>query len=131
MSFLTLEEVLAAHARVRGIPLASAPDHVHRLDLLESAIARPMNAAAYEGADLVAQAATLMWGLVRNHPFSDGNKRTALIATVALLDLNDHVLDMSDDEKFELVIGIANGRVTVEQTSEALRSRVRARGSAA
>lgn len=68
-----------------------------------------------------------MWGLVRNHPFSDGNKRKALIATIALLDINDHVLDMSQDEKFELVIGIASGRRTVEQTADALRRRIRPR----
>lgn len=127
MSFLTIEEILAAHARVKGIPIASAPDHVHRMDLLESAVARPQNAYAYEAADLVMQAATLMWGLVRNHPFSDGNKRTALIATIAVLDIHEHTLDMSDDRKFELLVGIANGGLTVEQTAAVLRTHVRPR----
>lgn len=125
MPFLTLEEVLAARARVKGIPISAAMDHVHRMDLLESAVARPQNAFAYEGADLVAQAATLMWGLVKNHPFSDGKKRTALVSTIAFLDINDHKLDMSEDEKFDLVIGIANGGLTVEQVAEAMRRRVR------
>jgi len=107
---ITVEEVLAAHARVKGIPIASAIDHVHRMDLLDSAVTRPQNAAAYEGADLLAQAATLLWGLVRNHPFQDGNKRTALVSTVAFLDINGYRLDMSDDEKFELVLGAGQGR---------------------
>jgi len=124
---ITVEEVLAAHARVKGIPIASAIDHVHRMDLLDSAVTRPQNAAAYEGADLLAQAATLLWGLVRNHPFQDGNKRTALVSTVAFLDINGYRLDMSDDEKFELVVGIANAGLTVEQTADALRPRLRPR----
>lgn len=125
MPFLTLQEVLAAHARAKGILIASAIDHVHRMDLLESAVARPQNALAYEGADLVAQAATLMWGLVRDHPFSDGNKRTALVSTVAFLEINDRTLEMPDDEKFDLVVGIANGGVTVEQATDTLRRRIR------
>lgn len=127
MPFPTIEEVLAAHARVNGIPVASAPDHVHRMELLESAVARPQNAFAYEGADLVTQAATLMWGIVGTHPLSDGNKRTALISTIAFLDINDHTLEMSDDEKFELLVGIANGGPTVERTAEKLRRHVRPR----
>lgn len=127
MPFITIEEVLAAHARVKGIPLGSAPDHVHRMELLESAVARPQNAFVYEGADLVTQAATLMWGIVRNHPFSDGNKRTALISTIAFLNIDEHTLDMSDDAKFALVVGIANGDLTVEQAAEALRRHVRAK----
>lgn len=124
MAFLALEEVLAAHARVKDIPVASASDHVHRMDLLESAVARPKNAAAYESADLVAPAATLMWGLVRDHPFSDGAKRTALVSTIAFLEINGQRLEMSDDQKFELVVGIANGGRTVEQTADALRPRI-------
>jgi len=44
---------------------------------LESALARPQNAAAYEDADIVRQAATFFWGVAANHAFRDGNKRTA------------------------------------------------------
>lgn len=125
MPFLTLEEVLAAHARVKSIPLANAPDHVHRMDLLESALARPRNAAAYESADLATQAATLLWGIVRNHPFRDGNKRTALIATVAFLDVNGYTVQMTDDEKFDLVVGVANTRLSVEDVARTIRSTIR------
>ncbi len=127
MPVLTLQEVLAAYARVKGISIASTKDHEHRMELLESAVARPQNALAYEGADLIAQAATLIWGLVRNHPFSDGNKRTALVCMLAFFDINDRLLEMSEDEKFELVIGIANGAFTVDQTAEALRPRMRSK----
>ena len=124
MEYVLLEEVLAFHAEIKGVPPQAARDHVHRLDRLESALARPRNAAGYEGADLGGQAATLMWGLVRGHPFIDGNKRTALVVTRVFVELNGHTLEMSEDEKFDLVIGIANGDVTVEQTAQTLRPRV-------
>lgn len=124
MDYVSLEEVLSFHAEIKGIPPSSARDHVHRMDALQSALERPRNMAAYEDADLVEQAATLLWGLVRDHPFVDGNKRTALVVTRVFLRLNGHDLQMSDDDKFALVVGIANGGLTVEQT-EALRPRVR------
>jgi death-on-curing protein len=55
---------------------------------LESAAMRPQSLAYYEGADLVTQAASLITGLALNHPFLDGNKRTAAIAGYIFLDLN-------------------------------------------
>lgn len=125
MDHVSVEEVLVLHAEIKAVPVSSALDHLHRMDALESALERPRNAAAYEEADLVEQAGTLLWGLVRNHPFVDGNKRTALVVTRVFLRLNGHDLDMSDDEKFDLVIGIANGGMSVEQAADALRKHVR------
>lgn len=124
MIFLTLDHVLAAHARVKGIPFENAIDHVHRRDLLESALARPRNVAGYEGADVATQAASLLWGLVRNHPFMDGNKRTALIATYAFLDLNGHTLDLTEEERFDLVVSVANRQRTVDEVAAVLRERL-------
>lgn len=124
MEYVLLEEVLALHAEIKGVPVRAARDHVHRLDLLESALERPRNAAAYEEADLIQQAATLMWGLVRSHPFIDGNKRTALVVTRVFVELNAHTLDMSEDAKFGLVVGIANGGLTVEDAAQTLRRHV-------
>jgi death-on-curing protein len=129
VEYVRLEEVLALHAEIKGVPIASARDHVHRLELLESALERPRNAAAYGDADLVQQAASLLWGLVRSHPFIDGNKRTAIVVTRLFLELNGHVIDMSEDQKFDLVIGIANGGITVDQAADALRSRIRPQGA--
>ena len=50
---------------------------VESRDLIESALARPKNAVIYENADIVRQAATLVFGLIKNHPWTGGNKRTA------------------------------------------------------
>lgn len=110
---------------MKGIALADAVDHVHRRELLESALARSTNAARYEGADLVTQAATLLWGLVRSHPFVDGNKRTALVATTAFLDINGYRLEMSDGDKFELIVSVANGELSVNEVADRLRPDVR------
>lgn len=68
--------------------------------LLESALARPHNVAAYEDADLARQAATLFWAMISNHPFRDGNKRTAVVLLYAFLRANDHDLTLTDDQLF-------------------------------
>lgn len=62
---------------------------------LESALARPQNAAAYEDADIVRQA--LFWGIASDHPFQDGNKRTVVVTLRAFPDLNGYDLDLSED----------------------------------
>lgn len=126
VSYLSLEEVLHAHARVTGIPFARVRDHVHRMDLLESALARPQHAAQYQEADLVRQAATLLWGLVRDHPFGDGNKRTAYVATETFLQLNGFTLRRASlDARFRLLVSVADGRSTVDDVERSLRRHVR------
>ncbi len=65
---------------------------------LQAAATRPQTAAFYEGADLVAQAAALITGIALNHPFLDGNKRTAAIAGYTFLDLNGWRLAYEGDE---------------------------------
>src|SRR5690242_3235245 len=91
-SYPTVEQVLRLHAVIVHIPMALAPGHVRDIGLLESALARPRNEAAYENASLVRQAASLLWGIIKNHPFLDGNKRTAYVATQTLL--RDHGLSI-------------------------------------
>ncbi|MBA2676905.1 MAG: type II toxin-antitoxin system death-on-curing family toxin [Ktedonobacteraceae bacterium] len=74
-------------------------------NLLESALAAPKNAGYYEGADLVTQAATLIERLALNHPFIDGNKRTALIAGSTFLFINSFYV-VYKDEMDEAAYGI-------------------------
>ena len=73
------EEQLAEHGGASGTRDAG---------LFESALARPENLAAYGAPDAAALAAAYGWGLARNHPFVDGNKRTAFVATELFLMLN-------------------------------------------
>ncbi len=69
---------------------------VRDLGLLDSALARPLNLSADAAPDLPAMAAALGFGLARNHPFVDGNKRTAFVAVETFLGLNG--LDLMADD---------------------------------
>jgi death on curing protein len=97
---------------------------VRDLGLLDSALLRPVHAADYGGADLAEQAATLIWGIAENQAFIDGNKRLALVVTLTFLEVNGFRLDMTDDEKFDLLIGISGGR-PVNKVAELFRQRLR------
>ncbi len=80
--------------------------------LLVSALARAPNLAAYDlSADIAELAAAYVSGIVRNHPFVDANKRTALAVLGTFLNCNGHELTASDDESCEQMVGVAEGRI--------------------
>lgn len=79
--------------------------------LRESALARPANSAAYGEADLAAMAAAYAYGIARNHPFLDGNKRTALVVAETFLALNDRELTADDAECVLTFLKLAAGEV--------------------
>lgn len=91
--------------------------------LLESLLYRPVHAAVYADADDHAQAATLLWGLVRSHAFVQGNKRTATAIAFFFLERAGYVITTTDDEILELVYGIDEGRMDVEDVAQWLRAR--------
>ncbi len=93
-------------------------------ELIESALARPQQAAAYENAELIRQAVTLCFGLVKNHPWVGGNKRTATHITKAFLIANGQELRASIQEVIELVLAIESDRYQVEEIEFWLRTRV-------
>ncbi len=78
--------------------------------LLESALDRPRNSLAYEPqASIFQLAATLCVGIAKNHPFNDGNKRTALLATRAFLYLNGLELEPSQADEVATLVAVADG----------------------
>ena len=79
--------------------------------LLASALARPQQAYAYGGEDvsICALAAAYGYGLARNHPFVDGNKRTAFVATLLFLRLNGHDLNASQEDRYRTFLALAEG----------------------
>jgi death on curing protein len=89
--------------------------------LIESALARPMHAATYENADLVRQAATLCSGLIKNHSWVGGNKRTATAITREFLRLNRYKLSASNAETLELVLAVESDRWKVDEVEGWLR----------
>jgi len=94
--------------------------------LLESALARPQQVYAYEDPppDLADLAAALGYGLARNHPFVDGNKRTAHVAYRTFLALNDADLVASDEEKYLTMLALAEGKLSESEFASWLRERM-------
>src|ERR1700744_5654020 len=86
--YLTLADLLELHALIIEATAAEATDQLRNRAGLESAIARPETYAHYQDADLALQAAVLAHGIAEGQQFIDGNKRTALIAMLAFLEIN-------------------------------------------
>ena len=78
---------------------------------LEAAIARPQHKAAYENPDVYELAAAYLFGIARNHPFSDGNKRTAFLAAYTFLAIHSQRFTANQGEVIEFVLEVAAGQV--------------------
>jgi death-on-curing protein len=80
--------------------------------LLKSAMARPQQHFAYaESPDIVDMAAAYTWGIVRNHPFVDGNKRTGFVVGVLFLELNGYRFNASEEDAAQIVLELASGNL--------------------
>jgi death on curing protein len=86
--------------------------------LLESAMARPRNLADYGVPDAAALAAAYAWGIARNHPFVDGNKRTAAVVSETFLMLNGCRLAASDAELVVAFVALAAGELTEDELAD-------------
>ena len=95
-------------------------------NLLESALARPQQLLAYgdPAPDLAALAASLACALANNHPFVDGNKRTAAVACETFILLNDAALEASDDELYPRYLGLAEGSLDEAGFADWLRTKI-------
>lgn len=82
---------------------------------LESALARPLQKWTYgEERDIAALAAAYGFGLVKNHPYRDGNKRIGFLALATFLGINGHELTATDAEVVTVIVALASGNVTEE-----------------
>jgi death-on-curing protein len=94
--------------------------------LLESAFARPRNLADYGDPDAAALAAAYAYGIARNHPFVDGNKRTAAVVAETFLVLNGFGLAATDAELVVTILALAAGELTEEELTDWFRQHLRA-----
>ena len=93
--------------------------------LLDSALARPRNLAAYADEPSLAElAAAYAYGLAANHPFADGNKRTAFVICRLFLELNGQSLRASPEEKYLTFLALAAGEISEEQLGRWLSERL-------
>jgi len=88
--------------------------------MLESALARPRNIWAYAESppSLQTLAAAYAFGISSNHPFVDGNKRTALVVSFAFLDVNGLEITASQEEAFLTILSLADGSLSEEQLAD-------------
>lgn len=119
--FLNLAKVLRIHED--QIRRYGGSFGVRDLSLLESALAMPESTfeGRYLHEDLFAMAAAYAFHISQNHPFLDGNKRTALAAALVFLDLNGIVIQDPDGSLYGMMIGAASGRMGKVALREELR----------
>ncbi|KQU85117.1 death-on-curing protein [Variovorax sp. Root318D1] len=98
------------------------PAGVRDEGLLASAMGRPQNRALYESPDAAALAASYAFGIARNHPFTDGNKRTAFVAMEVFLDLNGFELRASDHDCVFITLKLAEGQLDEEALAQWIRN---------
>jgi len=93
--------------------------------LLESALARAQNLAAYGEPTAFELAAAYAFGIAKNHPFVDGNKRVAFVASVTFLELNGWQFVATEEDAAITFLGLAGGKVTEQDLSRWLEARSR------
>ncbi|HEX8445702.1 MAG TPA: type II toxin-antitoxin system death-on-curing family toxin [Sphingomonas sp.] len=109
------EAQLAAHGGGQGVRDAG---------LVESAMARPENLAVYGEPDAADLAAAYAYGIARNHPFVDGNKRTAAVVSETFLVLNGLALSATDAEVVVAFLALAAGELTEAELADWFRTRI-------
>ena len=107
--WLDVEILIDLHAE--QLALFGGPDGIRDQGMLESALGRPINKFTYGETDLAALAAAYAFGIARNHPFVDGNKRIGHAALETVLALNGYELSASVDEQEKIVLSVARGEL--------------------
>lgn len=124
---LWIERALALAIHERQLAEHGGGSGVRDEALLESALARPQQLFAYGDPppDLASLAGSLAFGLARNHPFVDGNKRTAAVACELFLALSDAVLLATNIELYPAYLSLADGSLGENEFADWLRPRLR------
>jgi death-on-curing protein len=113
------DEQIAEHGGLSGIRDPA---------LVESALARPLNLAAYGEPDAADLAAAYAFGLARNHPFADGNKRSAAVVALTFLLLNDVAFEITEAELVVMTMALAAGDLSEEEVARWFRDHIVERG---
>lgn len=122
--WVTLAVAEAAHAE--QLSEHGGGQGVRDAGLLESAMARPQNLALYGEPDAAALAAAYGFGIARNHPFVDGNKRTAAVVAETFLLSNGFKLLASDAELVVAILALASGELSEDELADWFRGHLAA-----
>lgn len=109
------DEQLAEHGGLSG---------ARDIKLLQSAMSRPQNLLAYGDPDIAALAAAYGYGIARNHPFNDGNKRTAFVVTELFLALNGYELGADDSSCVLTMLSVASGDISEDEFAAWIRAHI-------
>lgn len=120
--WLSLTEVLAVHEKL--LALHGGAVGVRDQGLLESAMARPQNLWVYEHADISTLAAAYADGIVSNHPFVDGNKRTGFVAAALFLESNGVEFTAPEEEVVTMTLGLASKNISPTQYAQWLKDNI-------
>jgi death on curing protein len=112
------DRLLARHGGAKGLRDRA---------LLQSALARPHHFLAYDASDIVDMAAFYTAGIVRNHPFTDGNKRTGFVVGVLFLELNGFRFNAREEDATQAVLDLAAGKLKEAEYAAWLRVNIRRR----
>ncbi|SEA79573.1 type II toxin-antitoxin system death-on-curing family toxin [Variovorax sp. YR216] len=126
-TWLSVRTIQAAHDE--QLAEHGGPGGLRDEGLLASALARPQHRALYDSPDAAALAASYAFGIARNHPFVDGNKRTAFVALELFLDLNGYELDASDEDCVFAMLGLAAGQMDEDALAAWVRTRLGTRSA--
>ncbi|SDN84096.1 type II toxin-antitoxin system death-on-curing family toxin [Afipia sp. GAS231] len=110
--WLDVEILIDLHAE--QLALFGGPDGIRDQGMLESALGRPINKFTYGETDLAALAAAYVFGIARNHPFVDGNKRAAFGSLIVFLGLNDIDFLVPPENATAMILAVAAGEVNEE-----------------
>ncbi|MFZ5739160.1 MAG: type II toxin-antitoxin system death-on-curing family toxin [Pseudomonadota bacterium] len=108
--WLDVDEVIDMHAE--QLSIFGGPEGIRDRGMIESALMRPVNQWHYGETDMAALAAAYAFGLARNHPFVDGNKRIAFLAMIAFLRINEIKFAPLPGEATEIILALAAGEVS-------------------
>jgi death-on-curing protein len=123
VAYLSYEEAVLAHIELMRL-LGETRYGVFDRALVESALARPRHVSTYEPAGLPRQAATLLYGLIKNHPWVGGNKRTATALTQLFLRRNGLRIVAASEEVLTLVFAVESGAWEVGEIETWMNSHV-------
>lgn len=122
IEFLTLAEIIEIHKN--QLSNYGGEEGIRDISLLSSAIALPKS--TFEGnylhKDLFEIAAAYVYHISQNHPFVDGNKRTALVSGLIFLDFNNIYLDDPKEELYKMMMNTASGKMNKNKIAEILRN---------
>lgn len=111
--WLDIDIVIDVHAE--QLALFGGPDGIRDSGLLESALSRPLNKFAYGETDMASLAAAYAFGIARNHPLVDGNKRAAFASIIVFLGLNDIDFVVPPEQATAVILSLAAGEIGEEE----------------